>query len=273
MRKALVCFLLLTSITVSIMFTGFKLEKNEFVDLPIIMYHNVLPDKYNPNKYEIRVSDLEQDFKYIKDNGYTPISLEMLVAYTEKKIKLPEKPIILTFDDGFYNYNLLLLPLLEKFDFHCVISVVGKFTEYNKKTNASRRYTYMDYEDMAEMAKSGKANIECHTFNLHSLKNRKGVAMKKGENVVDYRKLINSDCEKLETELKKINIKPICYTYPYGAYSNEAEKVIKERGYKMSLTCEEKTNKITRSPDCLYLLGRFNRDGMGGSVEKILNKA
>ena len=53
---------------------------------------------------------------------------------------------------------------------------------------------------------------------------------------------------------------PVCYAYPYGAYSAETEEILKEMGFRCTLSCEERQNKIVRgNPNCLYLLGRYNR--------------
>ena len=52
------------------------------------------------------------------------------------------------------------------------------------------------------------------------------------------------------------------FTYPFGAVSRESLPVIRENGFLMTLTCRERANLITRDPDCLYGIGRFNRSGL-----------
>ena len=50
-----------------------------------------------------------------------------------------------------------------------------------------------------------------------------------------------------------------CFTYPFGGISNSSLDIIKELGFKASLSCEEGINKITKNPNSLYLLKRYNR--------------
>lgn len=251
---------------------GFSYAQTDEVELVVLMYHNVIPDKLSPNKFEVRLSELRRDFQYIKDFGLTCVTPTQLVEYTEGKRQLDKRCVMLTFDDGFYYYNTILQQLLHDYGYTAVISVVGNFTEFNKQSNSPPRYTYMDYDDMQSMARGGNSEIAAHSFALHSLKGRKGVARNKGEDADSYNKMFDNDCKLLEAKLLGVGISPICYTYPYGAYCKEAEQVIKNRGYKVSLTCNEKINIITRNVGSLFLLGRYNRDGVNGSVEKIIAK-
>ena len=55
------------------------------------------------------------------------------------------------------------------------------------------------------------------------------------------------------------DITPIIYTYPFGEYSKESLTVLKELGFRISMTCNEGVNIITRDSECLYFLKRNNR--------------
>ena len=65
---------------------------------------------------------------------------------------------------------------------------------------------------------------------------------------------------------------PTCYTYPFGACSKESETLLKSMGFRCTLGCEERVNTVTRNPDCLFELGRFNRPA-GQSTERFLHRA
>ena len=64
-----------------------------------------------------------------------------------------------------------------------------------------------------------------------------------------------------------MNVEVVVFTYPFGAVSRESLPVIRENGFLMTLTCREKENYITRDPDCLYGIGRFNRSGLTSTEE------
>ncbi|MBR1738650.1 MAG: polysaccharide deacetylase family protein, partial [Firmicutes bacterium] len=79
-------------------------EAENTVELPIIMYHNIT-EKYDmTGKYAVMRTQFENDLKYIKENGYTTITAKELINYAENNGQLPEKPIMITFDDGYESF-------------------------------------------------------------------------------------------------------------------------------------------------------------------------
>lgn len=244
---------------------------NEILNLPILMYHNIIDNKYKESKYEITVNSLESDLKWLSANGFTAVNTQMLKDYV-KTGNLPKKVVMLTFDDGFYSYLKYLPALMEKYDMRCLVGVVGEFTKFNKNTTAVEKYKYLDYDDIAELAKSSRIEVANHTYNNHRISNGfKGIAQRSGESIEEYRNRMSEDIVNLENELGKYDLHMACYVYPYGLYSKESENIIKSFNYQMSLTCAEKINKIGRTEKDLYLLGRFNRSHTR-SAEEIINK-
>ena len=67
-------------------------------------------------------AQFESDLKYLKENGYHTVVVQDLIDYVEKGVPLPEKPVMLTFDDGYYNNYYYAFPLLEEYDAKIVIS-------------------------------------------------------------------------------------------------------------------------------------------------------
>lgn len=83
------------------------------VKLPVIMYHSLLKDEKLQNDYTVSPTLFENDLKYLAENGYTTVVVKDLTDYAYGKKSLPEKCIMLTFDDGYYNNYYYALPLLE----------------------------------------------------------------------------------------------------------------------------------------------------------------
>ena len=103
------------------------------LNVPIIMYHSILADTNKSGKFVITPKQFEEDLLFIKENGYEPIFMQDLINYVYKGTSLPEKPIILTFDDGYYNNYLYILPLLKKYEMKAV--PLWEFTRiYTPKT-------------------------------------------------------------------------------------------------------------------------------------------
>ncbi|MEG1509378.1 MAG: polysaccharide deacetylase family protein [Clostridia bacterium] len=240
------------------------------VDVPILMYHNIVANK--PNFNDLLASDMEKDLIYLKQKGYTTVNMRQLINYVYNGVALPKKPIVLTFDDGFYSMKSMLLPLLKKHNCVAVVSVVGDFVKFDvNNINVAERYAYLTYKEMQVLQDSGYIEIQNHTNSLHYSKfGRSGCKIKKNEPVESYKKFLENDLQTLNNNLNKVGIKPTTFTYPYGAYSKESEEVVKKMKFYSTLSCEYGTNKITRNKECLYLLKRYNRYGTLSNLSKLV---
>jgi peptidoglycan/xylan/chitin deacetylase (PgdA/CDA1 family) len=132
----------------------------------------------------------------------------------------------------------------------------------------------MNWNHLNEMINSGNVEVQNHTYNLHSVKSdRYGCAQKAGEELSDYREVLTQDIGKLQTLITAYSgVTPSTFTYPYGRFNDNTVQIIKEMGFKASLSCMYGINKITRDPECLYDLKRICRSH-GVSVEKLLENA
>ncbi|MBS6474478.1 MAG: polysaccharide deacetylase family protein [Clostridiales bacterium] len=233
-------------------------------ELLILMYHSVLKDPAKTGMYVITPSRLEGDMKYLQERGYETIVTEDLIDYVYYGKTLPEKPVILTFDDGHYNNLAYALPLLEQYDMQAVISVVGKYTErYSENEDKNPAYAYLSWEDIVTLVHSGRVEIQNHSYDMHeSSGERRGSKRKRGESAEVYARNFSSDVSKLQLLLyKKCRVFPTAFTYPFGLIDEDSEKVLKQAGFLASYSCTEKINRITEDPECLWKLGRYNRDG------------
>lgn len=252
--------LLVTLLTVGISIVIANSE--DYIEVPIIMYHSILKDPSRSNKYTVTPTVLEEDLKYIKDKGYTTVTIADLISYVYDDKPLPEKPIVLTFDDGHYNNYGYLFPLLEKYDMKAVISIVGSYTDkFTETDEANLNYSYLRWKDIKELMDTGRIEFQNHTYSLHSnTGKRNGTKKIKGETDEHYKNVLEEDILKLQQEFKEnTNYIPQCFTYPFGGISNASLDIIKELGFKASLSCEQGINKLTKNPNSLYLLKRYNR--------------
>lgn len=232
------------------------------VPLPVVMYHSVYGNQ--PSEYIVTPSQLENDLVWLKENGYTSVTAADLINYTRRLGDLPEKPVLITLDDGFYNNLSELLPLLEKYDMHAVVSVVGRYTEaIAPKDPHSPAYSYMTWEDIEQLAESGRVEIGNHTYDMHCGNGiRRGCSIASGETEEEYHEILFDDLSLLQQELCRCTgITPVVFAYPFGYISRESLPVIRECGFLVTLTCYERMNYITRSPDSLLGLSRYNRSG------------
>ena len=232
--------------------------------LPIVMYHHVLPDLSRAGRYVLPVRQLEEDLLYLQSCGYTSVNVGDLAAFVNGKRDLPEKIVMLTFDDGYQSAEDYVLPLLEQTDMKAVLAVVGQFAQtYTDSGDTNVRYACLSWDALRRLHESGRFELQSHTYNLHSNRTngRRGLAQKSGESEEAYRAMLTADLMKNQEAIQShTGATPTALVYPYGAFSPATTRTAKDCGFLATLTCEEQINTVTPGdPDCLYGLGRFNR--------------
>ncbi len=232
--------------------------------LPIVMYHQVSKNPSRAGDYCVTLDELESDFRYIKECGYTAITTAQLLDAVDRKSGLPEKPIIITFDDGFESVFQYVQPLLKQYGLCAVVSVVGAYTDrYSKLDDHSVNYAYLTWEEVGQLSEEGTVEIQNHSYDLHKINNcgHKGAKKRSGESEKEYRAFLQTDLQKMQELCEKnAKIKPTAFTYPFGCYSKESKEIIREMGFRAAFVCEEKVNYVDyENTDWLYHLCRYNR--------------
>ena len=232
------------------------------VSLPAIMYHSVLKDPARTGEYVVTPQSLENDLKYLSEKGYTAVSPEEIADFADGKGGLPDKSVLITFDDGHLNNITYALPLLEKYGMRAVVSPTGAFTVQSEKENdPNPAYAYMTREDANALSEGGVFSVGCHTYNMHSMNGRRGAAKNKWESDEEYVRIFAEDTDKW---LDIFGGGHLVYAYPYGAVSGEGFGVLKDRGFRIILTCRETGNTVTSDgsmKDELIIIDRYNRSG------------
>lgn len=246
----------------------------EGYDLPILMYHSLLKEEARQGKYVVSPNQFEEDLKYLQKNGYQTVVVQDLIDYVEKGTPLPEKPIMLTFDDGYYNNYCYAYPLLEQYDAKIVISPIGRYTdEYSQVEDVHPNYSHITWDNINEMIDSGRVEIQNHSYNMHSCNGKRiGTKRMKGESDLDYETVFTQDLTKAQERIFEMTSwTPTCFAYPFGAISDGTLEMLKSMGFQSSMTCESHINRITRDPECLFGMGRYLRPGLQ-STEKFFQK-
>ena len=130
-------------------FTDYPTEFTEGKRLPILMYHAVGDDPWGIASLFVRPSELEKQLQYLKDNGYTTVTFE-----DADRLDEIEKPVMLTFDDGYEDNYSLLFPLLQKYNAKATVFVI---------TGEIGKTHYLTEKQIKEMSDSGLVSIQSHT--------------------------------------------------------------------------------------------------------------
>ena len=233
----------------------------EPVKLPVIMYHGLIDDTSKQNKYFIAPEYFEQDLQYITENGYNTVFAGDLINHFEKGTPLPENPILLTFDDGYYNNYTFAFPLLKKYNCKAVISPIGiSADEAEKDIRQNPAYSQCTWKQLKEMQDSGLVEIQNHTYDLHHIGNgRNGAKNNPDEDFNAYKAMLTADLEKFNTRMyDEIGTYPNSIIFPFGSFSSDTLKIVKEMNFKAAFDCEEKINFLS-SKDDLFRIHRFLR--------------
>lgn len=262
----------------SYLFAGFGLatyensiEENQEagVKLPVVMYHAVLKDSARSGKFVITPAQFEKDMRYLQQQGYQTVHIADLIAYVDNGTPLPEKPILITFDDGYYNNYLYVFPIIKELGIKIILSPIAKYSQqYTESGEQNAYYSHITWPMAQEMAQSGLVELQNHSFDLHSNKGKRSGARKlKGESTAQYQAMLQADLQRAhDLLLGNTGVAPTAFTYPFGGVSYDSYPVVKSM-YRASLSCEAGLNTIRQGdPDCLYMLRRYNRPS-GKSAE------
>ena len=237
--------------------------QEEAVQLPIIMYHN-LSDKGLGDIFTLSPDDFEADLAWLQAHGYESISLSQLLDFVYNGVALPEKPVMLTFDDSFESFLLLACPLLERYNARALVNVLGWPAEaLADPDNHGLPYSALNWEQIRALSGNPHVEFGNHSYNLHSQEpgGRLGCRILPGEDLQHYETLLYNDLDKLQQYLSVYTgSAPLAFAYPFGADCAEALPVLKLLGFKAAFNTEGRINSLCRGDrEALFDLGRFNR--------------
>ena len=242
-------------------------------ELPVIMYHSVPPETARTGDYVISPETLEEDLRFLSENGYRTITPSQAYSFAAAGEEFPPKSVMLTFDDGFLNNLTNVLPLLEKYDFTAAVAVVGSYSEqYSDHPDPNPLYAYLSWEEICALASSGRVEIANHSYAMHALWPRKGALRRRGETPEEFARAFSDDAARTQTLLAAhCGLVPGTYVYPFGGVEKGSQAMLFGMGFRTALTCREKTNRAVLTQDGLLVLGRFNRPS-GVPTEKFMKK-
>ncbi len=229
-------------------------------DIPILLYHSVIPKLEEEHSRSMFVSEVnfEKDLKYLKKNGYETISLEQMEDYyLGEEIQLPKKPIVITFDDGYLNNYEYAYPLLKKYDTKAVIYLIGWSVGRDTFIDSDKEITpHFNWEQAREMYESGLIQFGSHTFDLHNEQGLSygygkevgfGLAIMDDESDEEYKTRVEEDLKKSKIMIEEeIGQEVTSIAYPYGEYNETLLDMLEELGFKSGLITE--SDQESKSP-------------------------
>lgn len=184
--------------------------------MPILMYHHIVPDGEECVGMTVTVSRFREDMQWLMDQGYTFVLPRELAAGEQ----LPEKPVMVTFDDGYSSNYHVLFPILQEMNVKIALALVVSMPDVREADS------FLSWDMCQEMSDSGLVEFGSHTYDLHNFDGRggaftpdgvNGIQRREGESREDYEARVRGDLQAGVDAIERELGTEVCYfAYPYG---------------------------------------------------------
>ena len=225
-----------------VFFTKTVVSADGLVIVPSLMYHNINDVYYTKNlSVEISGEMFKEHMETLKENGYTSIFFDEYLSAVKGETKLPEKPILITFDDGYLNNYTVGFPILKEAQMKATIFIVtGRMGLQGAVT-----YPHFTWQQAKEMQESGFIDIQSHTqYHSHLPE------ISKANLILELRK------SKFVIE-KNLNKKVNILAYPYGEWNETVIEAVKKAGYDACVLADPVDAGVNRLNENTYLMKRI----------------
>ena len=229
------------------------------------MYHHF--DETSKDGTVVTPDRFREQMTALREAGYQAVTVPQVIGYVREGTPLPEKPVLITMDDGYGSNLTVAAPILEETGMRATIFTIGinEGEEYYAHSGEPMWQHRFAFEEAAPWVEKGIIDVQSHTFDMHQLESygysgRDGVRRMRGESAEDYRRALLDDAAAFrERRGDRVATELLALAYPFGYYDMEADKIMREAGYQLTVTIDERINRLRAGDEeCLRMLGRFN---------------
>ena len=221
-------------------------EEHHFLALN---YHDIVranSAKSSLNSMDVSVDHFEEHLVWLNRNGYKIVSVQNVLDAAAGKNSIPDKSVLLTFDDGYQSFYTRVFPLLKKYHYPATVALIGTWID-GIETPGNQLLTW---RQVREMVKSGLVEVASHTYDLH----KGAVANPQGDSqAATVTRLYDMTTGRYETEeqyrerihlalmksaefiFQHAGVWPRVMVWPYGEYNDIALEASREAGMSMTM--------------------------------------
>ena len=221
-----------------------KVTPTESFRIPVFMYHYVeyIKDKKDILRGLLNVTPytFEAQLQTLKNAGFTFLTAKDLGDILDGKVQAPQKPILLTFDDGHWDFDTEVLPLLKKYNVKATSYIISGFIG---------RSDFMTQQQLQDVVNSNLVDVGVHTIHHVSLKGK-------------LLSLVQHEVVGSKTDIENTyHVKVVSFAYPNGSFDMQAINVVKDAGFTTAVSTlpGEDDSQINRF--FIYRLRPGNRTG------------
>jgi peptidoglycan/xylan/chitin deacetylase (PgdA/CDA1 family)/2-polyprenyl-3-methyl-5-hydroxy-6-metoxy-1,4-benzoquinol methylase len=198
--------------------------------MPILTYHRIADDGPDSLRtYRVLPRDFESQLAWLRDNGFSAVTLAMLRQAAWEGGRLPDRPIMITFDDGYRDVLLNALPALQRYGFSGTVFVVtdavGTVATWDEPHGQPARL--LDWHEMRIMREAGIS------FAAHGAAHAPYTGFTLGELIADATRAA-------ETLRRELGDPCDALAYAYGAYDESVSRILFDNNYRLGFTCDER---------------------------------
>lgn len=189
----------------------------------VLAYHHLGEPE---NSGTVSPGRFREQMAWLVEAGYRPVGLEDLLAYVRRERVLPERSVVVTFDDGYLSNYEFAFPILQELQLPAVIFPVVRWL-----FEPAPATPHFDAAQAREMVESGLVAIQSHTYDLHYYPE----ASRRPALEVVPRAAALADLRKSREAIAEgVGVEPIAFAYPYGWYSRRSRALVQEAGFGLA---------------------------------------
>lgn len=212
-----------------------------YLTIPVLCYHR-FDHKKSPDKITVSEETFNRQMAYLKNNGYTPLTLRQYSDFIDSRRRPPQKSLLITIDDGLKSVKSIAYPILKKYGFPAVL-FVNTDTIQTKQNPPT-----LNWDDLRELRDSGLFEIESHSASHNDLTKISGERLSK--EIDDSRRIIKS----------MLGITTDFLAYPYGLFNRNVIDTLQRHGYKAGFTVIRGGNAYFNHPYAMNRSMVYNSD-------------
>ncbi|QVQ29035.1 poly-beta-1,6-N-acetyl-D-glucosamine N-deacetylase PgaB [Achromobacter deleyi] len=238
--------------------------KGQFLALA---YHDVEDENPDQGFLSVRTDRLAEQLAWLRANGYQAVSVDQILAARQGGQDLPDRAVLLSFDDGYRSFHTRVLPILKAYGWPALLAPVGvwmdtpadKPVDFGGSPQARERF--LNWDEIREISRSGLVEIAAHTDASHygALANPQGntepaaairaydARARQYESEAQFNARMGRDVAAITEKIRRTTgKKPRVWVWPYGAEGGSTLRITAENGYQLALTLEDGAGRLGR---------------------------
>ncbi|MEO8485307.1 MAG: polysaccharide deacetylase family protein [Betaproteobacteria bacterium] len=229
-------------------------EPASFQTVPILCYHRFGP---RANNLTVTPAAFEAQMRFLRENGYTVVSMQRLVDFLDGKVALPKRSVAITIDDGYRSTYEIAWPILKKYGYPATVYLYTDFVGAGDALN---------WAQMKEMSSAGQIDVQPHS------KTHANLTMKLAdENEARYRERIRREVEgPIDAIRERLGESTTSFAFPYGDVNDIVVEYLRARNVKLGVTVTPGGNPFFAPPVMLRRSMIFGSDDLDAFKAKLV---